>query len=183
MKTSKKATAAPARPAIKITTCDQADIKGLELGQARLAREALQVEVNQKKTAIDQEYAERLEELATTENELQLALDTFAARHKRTEDLNYIAIKSSGGGLAVSFIVDEEDAIKRIKRSKVWAHLVKATESLPKRELPKIPRKLHKKFGFVYGPTKVTYSVQPKLDAVKVYAEISRDKARRAAKR
>lgn len=178
MKTpSKKAVAAPAKPAIKIATCDEADIKGLELGQARLAREALQIEVNQRKTAIDQEYADRLEELATTENELQLALDTFAGKHGQTEDLNYIQIVSSGGGNAISFIVDEEDAIKRIGRSATWAHLVKLTKSLPKRDLPKIPVKLHERFGFVYGPTTITYAVKPKLDVVKLHAERERAKS------
>jgi hypothetical protein len=73
--------------------------------------------------------------------------------------------------MAVLYKVDEEDVIKRLKRSKTWAHLVKSTESVSKRDLPRIPEKLRKKFGFTYGPSKVSYSVKPKLDAVRIYAE------------
>jgi hypothetical protein len=175
---SKRKTA-PAAPAVKIATCDEADRRGLELGQARLEREALQNEIHQKKNAIDLEYAERLEELATTENTLQVALDAFAAKHKRAEDLNYVEIVSTGGGLAISYDVDEADVIKQIKRSKVWAHLVKFKEFLNKRDLQKIPRKLHGRFGFQYGPTAVTYSVVPKLDAVRTYAEREAERSKR----
>lgn len=172
MATKKKATkTAPAAPAIKIANCDEADRSGLELGRARLAREAIQNEVNRKKQAIDLAYAKRLEELATTENQLQAALDAFAAKHGAAEDLNYIEIVSSGGGLAVTYDVEEEELIKRLKRSAVWEVLVKSTESVSKRELAKIPEKLHAKFGFTYGPTKVIYSVKPKIDQVRLYVE------------
>jgi hypothetical protein len=177
--TGKKAVAAPAKPAIEITGCDEADRFGLDLGSARLEREALQLDINQQKTAIDQRYAKRLEELATTENTLQLALDTFAAKHGQPEDLNYIEIVGTGGGLAVAFDVDEEDVIKRLKRSDVWKSLVKVTEHVSKRDLPKIPTKLHERFGFTYGATKVSYSVKPKLDAVRIYAERRRTNKKR----
>jgi len=171
MSAKKKATpATPATPVIKIANCDEADRKGLELGRARLEREALQNEISQEKTAIDHKFAARIEALAKTELELQLALDAFAAKHEKAESLNYIDIVSSGGGLAVIF-EDEADVIKRLKRSDVWKHLVKATESVSKRDLAKIPAKLHKRFGFTYGPTNVTYSVKPKLDQVRIYAE------------
>jgi len=172
---------APAAPAIKIKDCDEADRRGLELGQARLEREALQIEVSQKKNAIDQEYAERLEKLATKENELQAALDVFAGKHKRTEDLNYIQIVSSGGGNAIAYDVEEEELIKRLKRSDVWSTIVKSTDSVSKRDLAKIPAKLHEKFGFTYGPTKVIYSVKPKIDQVRLYVE--RHRAKRATRR
>jgi hypothetical protein len=162
---------APDAPAILITNCDDADRWGLALGQARLQREALQNEVHQKKTAIDQEYCDRLEELATTENHLQAALDAFAAKHKQAEDLNYIQIVSSGGGNAITYNVEEEELIKRLKRSTVWSTIVKSTETVVKRDLAKIPEKLHEKFGFSYGPSKITYSVKPKLDQVLLYVE------------
>jgi hypothetical protein len=176
---------APAAPAIKIANCDEADRLGLDLGQARLQREALQNEVSQKTMAIEQEYAERLEKLATTENELQAALDVFAAKHARTESLNYIDIVSSGGGKAIFYDVEEEELIKRLKRSEVWSTIVKSTDSVSKRDLTKIPEKLHQRFGFTYGPTKVIYSAKPKIDQVRLYVERHRDKraARRPANR
>jgi hypothetical protein len=170
-KKTTKAVAAPAKPAITITTCDQADKMGLKLGQARLEREALQNDLDQELTAVHQRYADRLEALATTENELQLALDAFAAKHKKAEDLNYIEIVRAGGGNAVTFKVDEEDVIKRLRKSEVWQSLIKASYSISKRDLTRIPTKLHEKFGFVWGPTKVTFSVKPKLAAVRLYAE------------
>jgi hypothetical protein len=173
MAAKKKATAetAPAAPAIKIANCDEADRCGLELGQSRLEREALQNEMSQKHHAIDAEYFDRLEKLATAENALQAALDVFAAKHGQAEDLNYIQIASSGGGNAITYEVDESELIKRLKRSEVWSTIVKSTESVSKRDLAKIPEKLHEKFGFTYGPTKVTYSVKPKLDQVLIYVE------------
>jgi len=175
---------APAAPAIEIANCDEADRLGLDLGRARLEREALQNEVSQQKTAIDQAYAERLEKLATTENQLQAALDAFAAKHGAVEDLNYIAIVSSGGGMAVTYDVDEVELIKRLKRSEVWKTIVKSTESVSKRDLARIPPKLHEKFGFTYGPTKVTFSVKPKIDQVRLYVERHRDdRAARRSKR
>jgi hypothetical protein len=177
MAAKKKAAAtetAPAAPAITIANCDEADRRGLDLGKARLEREALQNEVLQKKNAIDQEYTERLEKLATVENALQAALDAFANEFAMTVDLNYIEIVSAGGGNAVFYDVDEEELIKRLKRSEVWKTIVKSSESVSKRDLAKIPEKLHKKFGFRYGPTKVTYSVKPKLDQVRLYVERKR---------
>jgi len=175
-KAAAKEKTAPAAPAIKITNCDEADRRGLELGQARLQREALQNEVNQAKAAIDEKYADCLEELANTENQLQSALDAFAAKHGQAEDLNYVEIVKSGGGLAVQYNVDEDDVIKRIKRSATWAHLVKSKEFVNKRDLAKIPEKLHERFGFTYGATAITYSVKPKLAAVVLYVERQRDR-------
>jgi hypothetical protein len=174
---AKKATTTePAAPVIKITSCDEADRRGLELAQAHLKREALQNTVNLAKAAIDQKYAEELDELANKEHELQCALDAFAAKHKRAEDLNYIEIVSTGGSNAITYDVDEADVIKRIKRSATWAHLVKVKEFLNKRDLAKIPTKLHEKFGFRFGPTAVTFSVKPKIEAVRIHAERAQEK-------
>jgi phage host-nuclease inhibitor protein Gam len=165
-----------APPVMVIADCDDADRRGLELGRAHLEREALQNKVNQQKTAIDEKYAESLHVLATAENELQLALDAFAAKHGHKENLNYIEIISSGGGNAVTFNKDEADVIKRLERSKSW-ELVRVTKSVLKTDLRNLPKNLHKRLGFAFGPTAITFSVKPKFDAVKIYIERDRDRS------